>query len=83
MSDEIALTLGAVSKGSGLCDATIRTYVRLGLLTCRFDSTGRRLFTSDAPAAARQIYAARKGRLLHIRAGNRWTGRVDLDPEAA
>jgi DNA-binding transcriptional MerR regulator len=59
MSDEIALTLGAVSKGSGLCDSTIRTYVRLGLLPCRFDSTGRRLFTSDAPADARRIYENR------------------------
>jgi DNA-binding transcriptional MerR regulator len=62
MSDEVTLTLGAVSKGSGLCDSTIRTYVRLGLLTCRFDSTGRRLFTPDAPAVARQIHAKRQER---------------------
>lgn len=63
MSDDLVLTLGAVSRVSGLSDSTIRAYVRLGLLDCRLDSTGRRLFTAEAPAEAKRIYEGRQRRL--------------------
>ena len=58
--DEWIYTLGAVARSAELCDATIREYERLGLLHCRRDSTGRRLFRADAPAEARRIFEERK-----------------------
>ena len=58
--DDWTYTLGAVARGAELCDATIRTYSELGLLECRRDSTGRRLFRADAPAEARRIFQERK-----------------------
>ena len=57
--EDWTLTLGAVARGSKLCDATIREYVRLGLLECRLDSTGRRLFRADSAAQASEIAAQR------------------------
>lgn len=60
MNHDSNLTIGAVSRGAGLCDSTIRKYAQLGLIACRVDSTGRRLFNADAADQARRVYDERR-----------------------
>lgn len=53
------LRIGAVARGAGVDTATVRRYVRLGLLDHIQDTTGNLLFGPEAIEAAIRIKAER------------------------
>jgi DNA-binding transcriptional MerR regulator len=56
------LTLGALRKETGISLQTLRRYADAGWIDCELDSTGRRIFTIEAIAQARQVFESRTSR---------------------
>jgi DNA-binding transcriptional MerR regulator len=57
---EIAVeTTGSLARKAGISPATVRLYVKNGLLDCSRTEDGRRLFKPSAVARARAIFERR------------------------
>lgn len=55
------LTLGTMSKETGISKPTLRLYADSGLVPCLIDSVGRRLFDENAPEIALRVRDERTG----------------------
>lgn len=62
MQTERLLTLGTLHEESEVSKPSLRLYADLGLIPCRVDTVGRRLFPEAAIEAARKVRAERVGR---------------------
>ena len=62
MDDEKALATGSCARAAEVSENLIRLYADEGLLPCTKTASGMRLFRSDAPQRAREIFAARMSR---------------------
>lgn len=60
------LTIGELSRRTGVCRATLRLYGRIGLISPTIDSSGRRLYTTIDVDAVRAAYAQRMARRPHL-----------------
>ena len=56
------LTLGSLSKQTGISKPTLRLYADSGLVPCSVDSIGRRLFLESAAEIALRVRDERTGR---------------------
>lgn len=57
------LTIGTMSKKTGISKPTLRLYADSGLVPCQKDSVGRRLFEAGAPKIALRVRDERTGSL--------------------
>ncbi len=55
------LTIGSMSKVTGISKPTLRLYADSGLVPCQIDSVGRRLFDASAPKIALRVRDQRMG----------------------
>jgi DNA-binding transcriptional MerR regulator len=55
------LTVGSMSKLTGISKPTLRLYADSGLVPCSVDSVGRRLFPETAPEIALRVRDERTG----------------------
>ena len=55
------LTLGTMSKQTGISKPTLRLYADSGLVPCLVDSVGRRLFAESAAEIALRVRDERTG----------------------
>jgi len=53
------LTVGAVARGAGVSEGSVRTYARAGLIEFTLDSSGRRLFDQAAVQIVRELHQRR------------------------
>lgn len=53
------LTVGAVARGAGVSEGSVRTYARAGLIEFTVDSSGRRLFDQTIVQIVRDLHQQR------------------------
>lgn len=53
------LTVGAVARGAGVSEGSVRSYARAGLIEFTLDSTGRRLFDQAVVEVVRNLHQRR------------------------